>query len=294
MGLASRTNEGIHATTMQEALLETVVDLSDDAIVVCDQNWHITSWGAAAERLFGQPRGHAIGIPLATFFSIHLRDEVDTVMSLVTAGERIRHFETEILRPDGLPLPVSLSLCRLGVVETEVVIVVIARDLTEQHLAQATLAEVDARIEEGEALAHVGSWMWDVRTGAIQWSSEFHRIHGVDPLEFEGTLDSHLELVHPGDRVDVRHAMLEAVESGQLFDRIYRVIASNGGVTTVYVRARPTFDSAGRAIGLRGIGHEITDRRPASSTTSVVADQTSDLGHEVSADLGHLVPPVDH
>jgi hypothetical protein len=62
----------------------------------------------------------------------------------------------------------------------------------------------------------------------------------------------------------------------------------------VYVRARPTFDSAGRAIGLRGIGHEITDRRPASSTTSVVAGQTSDLGHEVSADLGHLVPPVDH
>jgi PAS domain S-box-containing protein len=294
MGLASRTNEGILARTVQEALLETIVELSDDAILICDQSGRITSWGAAAERLFGQPGGSAIGEPLAAFFSEHLRDEVDTVTSLVMAGERIRHFETEIMRPDGLPLPVSLSLCRVRVIEPEVAVVVIARDLTEQHLAQATLAEVDARIEEGEALAHVGSWMWDVRTGAIQWSLEFHRIHGVDPLEFDGTLESHLELVHPDDRGDVNNAMLEAVESGQLFDRIYRVVSASGLLTTVYVRARPTFDSAGRAIGLRGIGHEITDRRRADSSISVVADQTSDLRHKVPADVRRLVPPVDH
>jgi PAS domain S-box-containing protein len=294
MGLASRTDEGTVARTVQEALLETIVDLSDDAIVVCDCGGRITSWGAAAERLFGQPAEDAIGGLLAGFFSAHLRDEVGTVTSLVTGGERIRHFETEILRPDGLPIPVSLSLCRVGVVEADVAVVVIARDLTEQHLAQATLAEVDARIEEGEALAHVGSWMWDVRTGAIQWSSEFHRIHGVDPLEFDGTLESHLERVHPDDRADVRQAMLDAVETGQLFDRTYRVVSSSGPITDVYVRARPTFDSAGRAIGLRGIGHQITDRPRADNGTSVLADQASDPGHQIPGDVGHLVPPIDH
>ena len=47
-------------------------------------------------------------------------------------------------------------------------------------------------MEEGEALAHIGSWLWDLRTGAVQWSAEFHRIHGVDPLDFDGTFESHL------------------------------------------------------------------------------------------------------
>ena len=27
-----------------------------------------------------------------------------------------------------------------------------------------------------------GSWLWDVRTGTVQWSTEFHRIHDLDPL----------------------------------------------------------------------------------------------------------------
>ena len=75
---------------------------------------------------------------------------------------------------------------------------VVARDVTEQHLAQATLAEIDARLEEAEALSHVGSWLWDLRTGAVQWSTEFHRIHGIDPLDFAGTFESYMERISLG------------------------------------------------------------------------------------------------
>ena len=53
---------------------------------------------------------------------------------------------------------------------------------------------------EWEALAHVGRWLWDVGTDAVQWSDELHRMHGVDPLDFEGTLAAHLSVVHPDDR----------------------------------------------------------------------------------------------
>ena len=80
----------------------------------------------------------------------------------------------------------------------------VAHDLTEQRLAQASLAEVEARRREGEAQAHVGRWLWDIGTGAVQWSDELHRIHGVDPLEFAGTLDAHLACVHDDDRARVR------------------------------------------------------------------------------------------
>jgi PAS domain S-box-containing protein len=242
-------------------LLDAVVELSDDAIFTCDEQGRITTWSATAERLFGHSADDVLDGPLSVLFDKHLCREVRSVIATVLAGDRIRHFETEMLRPDGMPLPVSLSLCPL-LDEDKLPIgsVVVARDVTEQRLAQATLAEVDARMQDGEALAHIGSWLWDLRTGAVQWSTEFHRIHGVDPLDFDGTFDSYLECLHPSDRNGVRSAMETSVESGRPFEYEYHVNHPDRSVHTVQVRAQPTFGSAGTAIGLRGIGQDVCQR----------------------------------
>ena len=93
----------------------------------------------------------------------------------------------------------------------------------------------------------------------VQWSAEFHRIHAVDPLDFDGTFESYLELIHPEDRDRMRKAMTESVDSGRQFNAEYRVICPDLEVHFVQVRAQPTFGSTGKAVGLRGIGQDITD-----------------------------------
>ena len=246
-----------------EALLSAIIDSSDDAIFTFDLVGRISFWSATAERVFGRRAEEILGGHLNVLFPKHLIDEVQTVMGTVMSGQRVRHFETEILRPDGMPLPVLLTLSPLFAgAETPSGFVVIARDVTEQRLAQATLAEVDARMEEGEALAHIGSWLWDLRTGVVQWSYEFHRIHGIDPLDFDGTFDSYLGLIHPDDRDTVRAAMLESVESGRRLDVEYRVEMPSMQIHVVQVRGQPTFGSAETAVGLRGIGHDVTEQEP--------------------------------
>jgi PAS domain S-box-containing protein len=130
------------------------------------------------------------------------------------------------------------------------------------RLTQAALAEVEARLREGEALAHVGRWLWDVGTGAVQWSEELHRIHGVDPLEFAGTLDAHLDTIHPADRDRVREGMEAAVRAGRRFEDEYRVKRVDG-LRWVYARAEPMLGSAEQVVGLRGIGQDVTDHRLA-------------------------------
>jgi PAS domain S-box-containing protein len=207
---------------------------------------------------------------MGVLFAPHLRHEVDEVIARVGAGEHIRHFETEIIRPDGLPIPVSLSLAPLFDNEGAVLgQVVVARDVTEQHLAQATLAEMDARLEETEALSGVGSWLWDLRTGAVQWSTEFHRIHGIDPLDFAGTFDSYVELISPQDSQRVREAMTESVRSSRPLDQEYRVVHRDRKTHVVWVHANPTQGSDGKAVGLRGIGQDVTDQAsPFGDVTS--------------------------
>ena len=242
------------------ALLQAVVEMSDDAIFTCDVAARVTAWSATAERLFGSRADDVVGTSFSALFSPHLRHEVETAMAIVVAGDLIKHFETEVVRPDGMPAPLSLSMCPLvDAGEVPVGSLVIARDITEQRLAQATLAEVEARLEEGEALAHVGSWLWDVRTGAVQLSAEFYRVHGVEPLEFDGTFESYLGLVEAGDRERVRAAMSHSVATGHPFEDRYRVVRPDGHVRVVQVRAQPTLGSAGTAMGLRGIGQDVTD-----------------------------------
>jgi PAS domain S-box-containing protein len=246
-----------------QAFLGAVIEMSDDAIFSFDFSVRISSWSTTAERLFGQTADRVLHQHLDLLFPEHLRNEVQTIATAVLTGERVRHFETEVLRPDGMPLPVSLSLAPILDEDGKPTgAVIIARDVTEQHLAQATLAEVVARMEQGEEMAHIGSWMWDLRTSAVQWSSEFHRIHGVDPLEFDGTFESYLALIHQDDREAVRTAMMESVESGRPLDVQYRVKGPADDRRIVQVRAQPTFGSAGMPVGLRGIGHD-TARSPA-------------------------------
>jgi PAS domain S-box-containing protein len=243
------------------ALLEAFVETSDDAVCGHDAEGRITSWNQIAERFFGCPATEILGTSSVALFPDHLREEIRGIFETVMAGDRVRHFEAEILRKDGMPMPVSLSWSPVfdGHEEPDASIL-IARDITEQRLAQAALAEVETRVRESEALAHVGSWLWDLRTGAVQWSDEFHRIHGVDPLDFDGTFEFHVGRIHADDRQRVRAAMEASVASGGPFDDEYRIVRPDGEVRSVHAHAQPTIGSARTVLGLRGIGQDVTEK----------------------------------
>jgi PAS domain S-box-containing protein len=245
--------------TYRQGLLDAVLESSDDAIFSHDSTARITSWNHTAERIFGYSAEEIVGHTTIALFAEHLRGDVDAVFETVMAGDRVNHFETEVLRKDSMPVPISMSLCPVYDGEQwPVAAVIIARDITEQRLAQASLAEIETRVRESEALASVGSWLWDRRTGAVQWSDEFHSIHGVEPLDFDGTIDAHLRTIHTDDREQVRAAMEESVESGRPFEGEYRIVRPNHDVRVVHARAQPMMGSNGAVVGLRGIGQDVT------------------------------------
>jgi PAS domain S-box-containing protein len=238
------------------AVLRALLDTCEDAIFTTDIGGRIQSWSETSERLFGRRTARVVGQDLSVLFPEHLRPGVRAVTTRVLAGEQVRQFESEVLRPEGLPAPIALSM---SPVEGGGAVVVV-RDITEQRLAQAALAEAESRLEEGEALAHVGTWLWDVRTGAVQWSTEFHRIHGLDPLQFDGTFDSHLALIHPDDRGRVRAEMERSVAGGRSLQEEYRIVRPDSEQRRLRVRAQPALGSDGSTVGLRGSGQEVTER----------------------------------
>lgn len=241
------------------AVLDVFAELSSFALFSQDASGSLVTWNRGAERVFGYPADEIVGRSFAALAPVHLRSELAAVEQRVVTGERVDRVFTEILRKDGMPVPIALSMS--PVVDGSGAYagaVGVAQDLTETRLAQAALAEVEQRFREWESLAHVGRWLWDVGTDAVQWSDELHRMHGVDPLEFEGTLHAHLGVIHPDDRERLRSLMEGAVSSGQPFEDHYRVVDDDGNVRWFAMRAEPAVGSSGDVVGVRGVSQDIT------------------------------------
>ena len=219
--------------------LAALLEALNDAIFTLDVRGIIRTWNPGAERLYGYRRHEAVGLPGLSLVPESRHDDARMAIDCVLAGEPVQLYEIDGRRKDGVLVPVAVDLWPVRNRSGEVVgISAIACDLTEQSLAEAALAESVVRLRESESLAHVGGWVWDMATGAVQWSEELHRIHGLDPAGFAGTLDAHLALVHPYDREPLRKAMDAAVSAPHPFEAEYRIV-------------RPTARSAGSTPGPR-------------------------------------------
>ncbi len=91
-------------------LLAAIVNSSDDAIVSKNLNSIITSWNAAAQRIFGYTPEEAIGQSVVMLVPADRRDEEPRILERLRRGERVDHFETVRVRKNGELIPVSLTI----------------------------------------------------------------------------------------------------------------------------------------------------------------------------------------
>ena len=139
--------------------LAAVIESSDDAIITKDLNSIITSWNAAAERMFGYTAAEAIGQSIRMLIPEELQDEEDVVLAKIRAGEKIDHYETIRQHKDGTRLSISLTVSPIRNEKGEIVgASKVARDITERSRLLAAAREHAANTEKlGEVGAVVAS-----------------------------------------------------------------------------------------------------------------------------------------
>src|SRR5690606_31622500 len=87
-----------------------IVESSDDAIVSKQLDGIVTSWNAAAERVFGYTAAEMIGQHISKLIPKDSIDEEYTIVGKIKAGERLDHFETVRRTKDGRLVDVSLTV----------------------------------------------------------------------------------------------------------------------------------------------------------------------------------------
>jgi PAS domain S-box-containing protein len=146
----------------------------------------------------------------------------------------------------------------------EVMQLSIIRDVTERMRATQSLRESEERLRLAQEVTQVGTFEWNIQTGAHRWTAELERMHGLAPETFPGTREAWERLVHPDDRKEAVRRFADAIETGR-FTHEWRVVWSDGTTRWLAGRAVVFTDDAGKPLRLLGVNIDITDRKAAET-----------------------------
>jgi PAS domain S-box-containing protein len=126
--------------------LASIVACSDDAIVGKTMEGIITSWNAAAERIYGYSASEAIGQPVTMLVPLDRSDEVPRLLERLKRGETVDHFETVRVRKDGKQVQIEVTVSPIrDALEIIVGASTIARDISVRKAAEKHLIQMEAR-----------------------------------------------------------------------------------------------------------------------------------------------------
>ena len=214
----------------------------------------------ALETLLGRPAAELTGRRLSDF--AHPEDRAaaqrhdDAVLAAEPAGF---HTERRIARPDATAVWIGLTASVLRSAEGRPRHLLLqAVDITTHKAAELDLERERRRLTDAQALAHVGSWEWNLDTDEVVWSEELAAIfgHAIEdtahkPSDWMGT-------VHPDDVEQVNRAVDEAMNLGST-ENEYRIIRPDGEVRWLLGHRRGIDGPNGRR--MVGTIQDITERR---------------------------------
>lgn len=133
----------------RQAMLAAIIDSSHDAIISKTLDGVITSWNTSAHKLFGYHEDEMIGQHISVLIPKDRLNEESVIISKISAGEKVDHFETIRLKKDGQELAISLTISPIKSTDGRIIgASKIARDITEQLEIREKLNQYNKELEK--------------------------------------------------------------------------------------------------------------------------------------------------
>jgi len=163
----------------------------------------------------------------------------------------------------------------------------VLRDLTEQRLLLERLAESDERMRMATAAARVGTWRWDLRTGADTLDENLARLLELGDGDTVATLEEFFARVHPDDRERTRAAFMDAVARRDGLQVEFRIVCHDGSIRWLRDHGHVVLDEADEPRYLTGAVVDITEQREADERLRV--SQRMDAVGKLAGGVAHEV-----
>lgn len=242
-----------------ERELSSILENMQDTLYRTDLEGRLTWVSPSLEQLLGYRPEEVLGVPLADFY-IEADGRTRFLQALAEAGGGVRNYEAPLRHKDGFAVWVSTNAqyyfddqgSPLGVEGT-------TRDITKQRRMAGALQQSEARLAEAEAIAHLGSWEWDLAQDSLILSDEAFRIFGLQHDAHPISLASWLEAVHPEDRERFRKSLEDAVQLDLPLGLNHRVVLPDGSERVVRHLGLVECDPDLRPVRVAGAVQDITE-----------------------------------
>ncbi len=141
-------------------------------------------------------------------------------------------------------------------------VLVAFQDITTRRIAERRLRESEGQLARAQALAHIGSWSWDIAQGEGTWSAEMYRICGLDPECVPISPNAFVGFVHPDERAAVMTRVRDSLASGKALVLEFRIVRPDHMVRWLQCRGEIEMGPAG-AVRLFGTAQDITESKAA-------------------------------
>jgi PAS domain S-box-containing protein len=136
-------------------------------------------------------------------------------------------------------------------------------DITERKRTEEALRESERRLREAQSLGRIGSWQFDVKSGAIEWSDETYRLYERDPSLAPPTVEQEARYYTEEQGRFLREYARRAIEEARELEYDLRANLPSGRNAWFHARMTPVRDAEGRVAKLFGTVQDITERRQA-------------------------------
>ena len=204
---------------------ELAVDLDEllEACVVIDRDWICRYANEAAGNVARATPGDLVGQEVLRAMPRLAGSEVHARMARGLFGREAARFEAGFPRRDG-----TTAWFEVSVVPIPEGIAILAVDRSRRRDAEEMVVALErARREMAEAqrIAHVGSWAWDVASGAVAWSDECFRLFGLEPGGDAPTLPDQERLFAPASWKALTTAVAVAVSKGTPYELQLEIVS---------------------------------------------------------------------
>ena len=169
------------------------------------------------------------------------------------------------------------------------------RTAAERRHVEEALAKSENNLAEAQAIAHLGSWEFDLEKDEEHRSDEFFHILGLPARGNGRASDSVFKYIHPNDHEHVRKSLTGTMEEGKPYDVEYRIIRPDSIERIVHARGKSLKDASGKISRFIGTIQDITERkladealRKSEARFRALVEATTDWIWEVDENLVYV------
>lgn len=120
------------------------------------------------------------------------------------------------------------------------------------------LNESEARLNQAQQIAKIGSWELDLRENRLWWSPQIYQMFELDPNEFGASYEAFLAAIHADDREMVNKAYTDSLKHKRPYEITHRLLMKDGRVKYVNEKCESFFDQQGAPVRSIGTVQDVT------------------------------------